>query len=121
MLGGNNNFQYAPNPLGWVDPLGLAFKPVIFPPNQVIHDVTIKMQGGRGRDFKAANEEAQINGNRGLPTQGSHKHVHGEVTWHHVDYNPLTNEARMQLVTTVDHEAKFRIVDQLVSMKRLMV
>ena len=28
MLGGINNYQYAPNPSGWVDPLGLACKEV---------------------------------------------------------------------------------------------
>ena len=26
LLGGDNNFQYAPNPLGWVDPLGLEYR-----------------------------------------------------------------------------------------------
>ena len=25
-MGGDNNFQYAPNPLGWVDPLGLEYR-----------------------------------------------------------------------------------------------
>ena len=27
LLGGVNNYQYAPNPVGWVDPLGLTAKP----------------------------------------------------------------------------------------------
>ena len=27
LLGGVNNYQYAPNPVGWVDPLGLSAKP----------------------------------------------------------------------------------------------
>ncbi len=27
LLGGNNVFQYAPNPIGWVDPFGLTNKP----------------------------------------------------------------------------------------------
>ena len=26
MLGGTNNYQYAPNPIGWIDPLGLVCK-----------------------------------------------------------------------------------------------
>ena len=27
LLGGNNVFQYAPNPTGWIDPFGLRFTP----------------------------------------------------------------------------------------------
>ena len=27
LLGGNNVFQYAPNPIGWIDPWGLANRP----------------------------------------------------------------------------------------------
>ena len=27
LLGGNNVFQYAPNPIGWIDPFGLANRP----------------------------------------------------------------------------------------------
>lgn len=27
LMGGNNTFQYAPNPTGWVDPFGLNAKP----------------------------------------------------------------------------------------------
>ena len=107
LLGGNNVFQYAPNPVGWIDPYGLSkFKPVTFPPEQVIEQVTIAMQGSRKRDFKEANRVAGLNGVRGKPTQNAHRDTHGEVTWHHVDYDPVTNTATMQLVTEADHEAK---------------
>ncbi|WP_353892009.1 RHS repeat domain-containing protein [Faucicola atlantae] len=107
LLGGSNVFQYAPNPVGWIDPYGLSkFKPVTFPPEQVIEQVTIAMQGSRKRDFKEANRVAGLNGVRGKPTQNAHRDTHGEVTWHHVDYDPVTNTATMQLVTEADHEAK---------------
>ena len=107
LLGGNNVFQYAPNPIGWIDPYGLSkFKPVTFPPEQVIEQVSIAMQGSRKRDFKEANRVAALNGVRGKPTQNAHRDTHGKVTWHHVDYDSVTNTATMQLVTEADHEAK---------------
>ena len=90
-----------------MDPLGWSYKSVIFSPDKVIKEVVIKLQGSRGRDFAMANELAELYGKRGKPTQNAHKQISGDVTWHHVDYNPVTNEARMQLVTTVDHEATF--------------
>ncbi|WP_456305380.1 hypothetical protein [Aeromonas sanarellii] len=31
MAGGLNNYQYAPNPIGWVDPLGLQNIQMVFP------------------------------------------------------------------------------------------
>lgn len=55
-----------------------------------------------------ANELVELYGKRGKPTQNAHKQIYGD----HVDYNPTTNEARMQLVTTVDHEATFHTVVQ---------
>ena len=103
--GGFNLFQYAPNPIVWIDPLGLAFKKVRFPASKIIKKVTIKMQGGRGRDFAEANRIAKFHGCRGKPTQKSHTDVHGDVTWHHATYNPKTNTAVMELVTTADHKA----------------
>ena len=106
LLGGNNVFQYAPNPTGWIDPFGLSkFKPVIFPDSQVIADVHIQMQGSRGADFKESNAKVDFNGARGRPTQQAHKGL-GDVVWHHADYDPTTNTARMQLVTSADHNAK---------------
>ncbi|MBN6065165.1 HNH endonuclease, partial [Aggregatibacter actinomycetemcomitans] len=105
LLGGFNPYGYVFNPCGWVDPLGLALMPVIFPPAKVIKQVTISMQGYRDGDFKAANAAAGINGARGKPTIGAHKSVYGDVTWHHMDYDPATNTATMQLVQRADHEA----------------
>jgi len=105
--GGINLFQYAPNPIVLIDPLGLAFAHVRFPASKIIKKVTIKMQGSRGRDFAEANRIAKFHGCMGKPTQKSHKDEHGDVTWHHATYNPSTNTAVMELVTTAAHEATF--------------
>ncbi|WP_072033912.1 RHS repeat-associated core domain-containing protein [Citrobacter europaeus] len=65
LAGGINLYQYVPNPLDWIDPLGLlrfpSTSPDLFPvgPGQR-HTVTITMQGSRGRDFTAAYKEAGI-------------------------------------------------------------
>ncbi|WDU49223.1 type VI secretion system tip protein VgrG [Taylorella equigenitalis] len=107
LLGGLNNYQYAPNPVEWVDPWGLSYQSVTFPPNKVIKEVVIKLQGSRGRDFAEANKLAELFGKSGNATRNAHRLKYGDVTWHHVDYNPVTNEAKMQLVTTADHEATY--------------
>jgi RHS repeat-associated protein len=36
LLGGVNNYQYAPNPTGWVDPLGLTCKEIITDPSRLL-------------------------------------------------------------------------------------
>lgn len=66
------------------------------------------MQGSRGLDFAEANRLAGLNGKSGKATQSAHHHVYGknEMVWHHVDYDPVTNKAKMQLVTVTDHKAK---------------
>ena len=106
LWGGFNVYFFGPNLSQWADPLGLArFPSVTFPKDKTIKDVTIKMQGSRKQDFNTANKEAGILGCKGKATTTSHKDHYGEVTWHHVDYDPKTNAARMQLVTTADHVA----------------
>jgi RHS repeat-associated protein len=104
LRGGINLYSYVHNPNEWVDILGL-FNTVSFPQDKVIKQVTIKMQGDRKWDFKAANVEAGISGVSGKPTINAHKQVYGDVTWHHATYDPKTNTAIMQLVRTSDHEA----------------
>ena len=106
LWGGFNVYFFGPNLTQWADPLGLArFPSVIFPKNKTIKDVKIKMQGSRPLDDRAANDKAGILGCRGKATISSHKDQYGEVTWHHAGYDPKTNTARMQLVTTADHVA----------------
>jgi RHS repeat-associated protein len=107
LAGGTNLFVYAPNPITWVDPFGLAFAHVRFPAKKIIVKVTIKMQGSRDDDFREANRKAKLFGCRGKPTIDSHKLHHGDVTWHHATYNKKTNTAVMELVLRVDHEATF--------------
>ena len=90
-----NLYQYAPNPVGWIDPLGwLTFpanSPDLFPVSGVQRNIVeITMQGSRGRDFTAAYKEAGIS-----KTQAK------GYTWHHVDdFNPKTGKTTMQLVKT---------------------
>ena len=106
-LNGNNPtlYGYVEDSNIWLDYFGL-YKPVIFPQNQVLVQVTIKMQGSRNLDYKAANEVANIIGKRGKPTIKAHQTNYGDVTWHHAKYNPETNECIMQLVKTPDHIAR---------------
>jgi hypothetical protein len=62
-----------------VDELGL-FSTVTFSQDKVISQVTIKMQGTRDMDFKAANDAAGIKGKRGKATINAHRKKHGNVT-----------------------------------------
>lgn len=105
LLGGHNLHSYVPNPTAWIDPWGWAVtnyvdfsgKKVFYPVARgQYNEVVIKMQGSRGRDFTLANRAAGIKG--GTPNG---------YTWHHVDYDPRTGRATMQLVTTKAHEASF--------------
>ncbi|MCK6710110.1 DUF6531 domain-containing protein [Enterobacter cloacae] len=109
--GGWNLYQYAPNPLGWIDPTGLSRYPgvdfsgsdALYPHGESI--VKIKMTGSRYGDFKAANEIAGYANASGNITGKSHPE---NYTWHHLnDYDPVTNTSTMQLVKTSAHEASF--------------
>lgn len=109
LIGDINLYAYAPNPIMWVDPFGLAFAHVRFPKSKIIAKETIKMQGSRDADFKEANRLAGLHGCRGKPTIDAHNQQPGqteELTWHHATYNKKTNTAVMELVTRADHEAK---------------
>lgn len=109
--GGWNLYQYAPNPLGWIDPTGLSRYPgvdfsgsdALYPHGESI--VKIKMTGSRYGDFKAANDIAGYANASGNITGKSHPE---NYTWHHLnDYDPVTNTSTMQLVKTSAHEASF--------------
>ena len=105
LLGGTNVFQYAPNPIEWVDPFGLSgYKNVSFEGSPNLYQVTgdqrnivkTTMQGTRTRDFTQANKAAN------LPKTPS------GYTWHHVaDFNSSTGETSMQLVKRSAHEATY--------------
>jgi len=63
--------------------------------------VKIKLTGDRGKDFKAANEEAGF-------LEAGKKSPDSDYTWHHFDdYDPVTNESTMQLAQSDAHEATF--------------
>jgi RHS repeat-associated protein len=105
LAGGINLYQYAPNPIGWVDPWGWAFagvdftgSPDLFPTTGKQQNiVTIQMQGRRSRDFTQAFKQAGIS-----------KKDATDYTWHHVDdFDAKTGTTTMQLVKTKAHEATF--------------
>ncbi|ECS6017769.1 type IV secretion protein Rhs, partial [Salmonella enterica subsp. enterica serovar Uganda] len=103
--GGLNLYSYAPNPLSWIDPLGLALTGVdftgsldLFPvKGNQLNIVEITMQGSRGRDFTEAFKKAGIT-----------KAESTGYTWHHLDdFDPTTGKTTMQLVKTSAHEGTF--------------
>ncbi|WP_049973837.1 RHS repeat-associated core domain-containing protein, partial [Azospirillum sp. B4] len=122
LAGGNNLAIYVPNPLKWIDPLGLAWTPGVGNPNMPTVGVTsnggptfagtdylfpatgdqknivkITMQGSRGRDFTQADKLAGI-------TESNRE----GYTWHHVDdFDPKTGETTMELVRTDAHESVY--------------
>jgi len=109
--GGWNLYQYAPNPLVWIDPTGLSRYPgvdfsgsdALYPHGESI--VKIQMTGSRYGDFKAANDIAGYANASGNITGKSHPE---NYTWHHLnDYDPVSNTSTMQLVETSAHEATF--------------
>lgn len=54
LLGGANNYQYAPNPVGWVDPFGLKCKEI------TLSDIKFKsIWGGDGIEFYVRDENAE--------------------------------------------------------------
>jgi RHS repeat-associated protein len=106
LAGGNPSFySYVSDTNSWTDILGL-FKTVTFPQDKVISQVTIKMQGKREWNYRAANEAADITGVRGKATIDAHTQQYGDVVWHHASYNADTNECVMQLVKIPDHKAE---------------
>lgn len=105
MAGGIRPYGYVYNPLSWIDPLGLDRTPIIFLPDggDVLHPgtvspenpegiFTIRATGSHAGDKAALLEVAKINENS----------ARGWVA-HHIDYNPVTNEMRMQLVAPEYH------------------
>jgi len=111
LAGGLNLYQYAPNPLGWIDYTGLSRCPgvdfsgsdALYPHGESI--VKIKMTGSRYGDFKAANDITGYVNDSGNITGKSHPE---NYTWHHLnDYEPMTNTSTMQLVETSAHEVSF--------------
>ena len=119
--GGWNLYQYAPNPLGWIDPLGLAVDPIAklsergysgvvqtptggldYSGSNALYNkaginpvVSIEYTGDYLQDFHAANIEAGL----------KQKTTPSGYVWHHLDdYNPETNRGTMQLVKQSAHQ-----------------
>lgn len=121
LKGGWNLYQYAPNPLTWIDPLGLASDPLAkleekgytgvkktpggsldYSESNALYNkkpgvnpiVKIKYTGVYPLDDHAANLEAGLN----------QKSAPKGYVWHHLDdYDPKTNTGTMQLVEQPAH------------------
>ncbi|MBS5775388.1 MAG: PAAR domain-containing protein [Enterobacter cloacae] len=119
--GGWNLYRYAPNPLTWIDPLGLAVDPIAklegfgysgvkktqgggldFADSNALYNkkpdvnpiVKIQYTGDYDLDFQAANKAAGLN----------QKKAPSGYVWHHLDdYDPRTNTGTMQLVEQGAH------------------
>ncbi|WP_170974379.1 HNH endonuclease, partial [Citrobacter sp. wls619] len=105
LAGGIRPYGYVHNPLSWIDPLGLDRTPIIFLPDggDVLHPgsispenpegiFTIRATGSHVGDKESLLNAININENSARGWTG-----------HHVDYNPATNEMRMQLVNPDYH------------------
>ncbi|WP_284358229.1 RHS repeat-associated core domain-containing protein, partial [Pseudomonas syringae] len=121
LLGGFNLYQYAPSPIGWIDPLGLAVDPIAklesrgyngainspgggldFSKSNALYAkrpdinpiVSIEYTGDYNKDFEASNKMAGL----------SQKSTPAGYVWHHVDdYDTATNRGTMQLVEKQAH------------------
>ncbi|MBI6743565.1 RHS repeat-associated core domain-containing protein, partial [Pseudomonas syringae] len=121
LAGGLNLYQYAPSPIAWVDPLGLAVDPIAklesrgyfgvqttsggglnYSESNALYSkkpninpiVEIQYTGDYDLDFETANREAGLNQKK---TPSGH-------VWHHLDdYDPKTNRGTMQLVEQNAH------------------
>ena len=126
LLGGNNVFQYAPNPTGWIDPFGLSCvdgsgRPISSPHYSVWQQFEIPVDvqpGSRSQHFRNANEQLYnvIQSNPSLANQlpsevvshvqpGSRGGFQGTSppgqTWHHNAQNPTI----IELVPRPQHRA----------------
>lgn len=120
LSGGSNLYQFAPNPITFIDPLGLAYDPIsallelgftgveqthgggldyrnsnaLYKKPNINPVVTIDYTGDYILDAQAANAKAGLN----------QKSTPRGYVWHHVnDYNPQTNRGTMQLVKQTAH------------------
>ncbi|MGN8274944.1 RHS repeat-associated core domain-containing protein, partial [Pseudomonas sp. SMN5] len=121
LAGGLNFYAYAPNPIGYADPLGLAVDPLIklkergytgvtktpgggldYSESNALYNkkpgvnpiVRIEYTGDYGKDFEAANKAAKL----------SQKTTPSGHVWHHLDdYDPKTNTGTMQLIKQSAH------------------
>ncbi|ENX6010837.1 RHS repeat-associated core domain-containing protein, partial [Salmonella enterica] len=119
--GGLNLYQYAPNSLTWIDPLGLAVDPITkledrgytgvtktsgggldYSNSNALYNkrpgvnpvVTIEYSGDYDIDFQRANAKAGLNQ---VSTPRGY-------VWHHLDdYDPVTNKGTMQLIEKQAH------------------
>ena len=85
LLGGVNNYQYAPNPVGWIDPLGFSCKEVEAMENRVAGAVArhggVEVEGGYAFPSKKAAKKAasEILGDMGSNPRSLTMDRYGEI------------------------------------------
>ncbi|WP_445367697.1 RHS repeat-associated core domain-containing protein [Methylomonas sp. BW4-1] len=117
LAGGANVYRYVPNPINWIDPIGLD--PLETLAERGFSGVT-KTAGG-GLDYSASNalytkpgvnpiQEITYSGDYILDFEAASQQALGQKStpkgyvWHHLDdYNPQTNKGTMQLVKREAH------------------
>ncbi|MDN8602305.1 RHS repeat-associated core domain-containing protein, partial [Citrobacter sp. S2-9] len=105
LRGGIRPYGYVYNPLSWIDPLGLDRTPIIFLPDggDVLHPGTISPKNPEGIfNIRATGSHA---GDKEALLKATGLDVNSARGWvaHHIDYDPVTNEMRMQLVNPDYH------------------
>ncbi|MEX9783553.1 RHS repeat domain-containing protein [Providencia manganoxydans] len=105
LLGGFNPYGYVHDPVGFIDPFGLAKEPIIFLPDggDVLHPKTVSAQNPEGLfTIKAtgsyADDKLALYKAAGIEEYPSRKWIS-----HHVSYNAEKNEMVMQLVNPEYH------------------
>ena len=119
LLGGFNVFAYAPNPVGWIDPWGLANRPNNGKyKSYVTHTVPINDQySSDSIQFRQANKalRAQLDNNQSFAQKMYKKYPKLEtwtdmgksppgLTWHHHE-----DVRKLVLVDRKDHKANHRL------------
>ncbi|QWT40383.1 RHS repeat-associated core domain-containing protein [Dickeya dadantii] len=120
VLGGEHNYAYVHNPVGWVDPLGLAGCSI-----QKLEEkgfTGVKSTKNGGLDYANSNalyskegvnpiRRIEYTGNYHKDFEQANMAVLGRKTtpkgyvWHHLDdYDPVTNTGTMQLVQQAAHK-----------------
>ncbi|EIW3218124.1 HNH endonuclease, partial [Salmonella enterica subsp. enterica serovar Agbeni] len=122
LKGGINLYAYAPNPLSWIDPLGLSPYDPIAEINELGYTGVTKTSGG-GLDYSGSNAlynkrpgvnpivtieysgDYDIDYQRANAAAGlNQKSTPRGYVWHHLDdYNAETNKGTMQLVKKDAH------------------
>lgn len=102
LAGGLNSYSYVPNPLKWIDPLGLCKVEVDFSPKQLQkkfkHAIDFGVSGNANKQGFAAFENAMRN-HIGSPDTTS---IFGKYRWNQDVYHHFNPKTNLNVMTDVD-------------------